>query len=131
MGRTACTEPQCLYSRAIPLIPLWAVGPVQSLCLYKGDLFYKVKAAPQCATAGTEGRRSYSSDTFADSALEGGWAVSTTLWPLYPKKRPMLPTFLDRFWYDCYPQISLSSKREISENRQNESHIFLIDGNKI
>jgi len=41
MGSTACTEPQCLYSRAIPLLPLWAVRPVQSLsactepqCLY-------------------------------------------------------------------------------------------------
>jgi hypothetical protein len=31
MGRTACTEPQCLYSRAIPLLPLWAVRPKQSL----------------------------------------------------------------------------------------------------
>jgi hypothetical protein len=31
MGRTACTEPQCLYSRAIPLLSLWAVQPVQSL----------------------------------------------------------------------------------------------------
>ena len=41
MGRTACTEPQCLYtgalylwswkSRAIHLLPLWAVRPVQSL----------------------------------------------------------------------------------------------------
>ena len=31
MGRTACTEPQCLYSAAIPLLPLWAVRPVQSL----------------------------------------------------------------------------------------------------
>jgi hypothetical protein len=31
MGRTACTEPQCLYSRAIPLLPLLAVRPVQSL----------------------------------------------------------------------------------------------------
>jgi len=43
MGRTARTEPQCLYkgdlylflwswnSRAIPLLPLWAVRPVQSL----------------------------------------------------------------------------------------------------
>ena len=31
MGRTVCTEPQCLYSRAIPLLPLWAVRPVQSL----------------------------------------------------------------------------------------------------
>ena len=31
MGRTAWTEPQCLYSRAIPLLPVWAVRPVQSL----------------------------------------------------------------------------------------------------
>ena len=31
MGRTACTEPECLYSTAIPLLPLWTVRPVQSL----------------------------------------------------------------------------------------------------
>ena len=31
MGRTACTEHQCLYSTALPLLPLWAVRPVQSL----------------------------------------------------------------------------------------------------
>ena len=31
MGRTAFTEPQCLYSTAIPLLPLWAIRPVQSL----------------------------------------------------------------------------------------------------
>ena len=31
MGRTACTDPQCLYSTAIPLLPLWAVQPVQTL----------------------------------------------------------------------------------------------------
>jgi len=31
LGRTACTEPQCLYSIAIPLLPLWAVQPEQSL----------------------------------------------------------------------------------------------------
>ena len=31
MDRTVCTEPQCLYSIAIPLLPLWAVRPVQSL----------------------------------------------------------------------------------------------------
>jgi len=31
MDRTACTEPQCLYNKAIPLLPLWAVRPVQSL----------------------------------------------------------------------------------------------------
>ena len=31
MGRTASTEPQCLYSTAIPLVPLWAVRNLQSL----------------------------------------------------------------------------------------------------
>jgi len=31
MGRTACTEPQYLHGTAIPLLPLWAVQPVQSL----------------------------------------------------------------------------------------------------
>ena len=31
MGRRVCTEPQCLYSRVIPLLPLWAVGSVESL----------------------------------------------------------------------------------------------------
>ena len=31
MGRTACAEPQCLYSTAIPLLALWAVRTVQSL----------------------------------------------------------------------------------------------------
>ena len=31
MGRTACTEPQCLYSTAIPLLPLLAALIVQSL----------------------------------------------------------------------------------------------------
>ena len=62
MGRTDCREPQCLYSRAIPLLPLWAVRSVQSLsactvelylyspfsrtactepqCLYKGALYF-------------------------------------------------------------------------------------------
>ena len=39
MGRTACTEPQCLYSRAIPLLPLWAVLPVQSLSACTVELY--------------------------------------------------------------------------------------------
>jgi len=30
MDRTACTEPQCLYSIAKPLLPLWTIQPVQS-----------------------------------------------------------------------------------------------------
>ena len=39
MGRTACTEPQCLYSRAIPLLPLWAVRPLQSLSACTVELY--------------------------------------------------------------------------------------------
>jgi hypothetical protein len=39
MGRTAFTEPQCLYSRAIPLLPLWALRPVQSLSACTVELY--------------------------------------------------------------------------------------------
>ena len=39
MGRTACTEPQCLYNTAIPLLPLWAVRPVQSLSACTVELY--------------------------------------------------------------------------------------------
>jgi hypothetical protein len=39
MGRTACTELQCLYSRAIPLLPLWAVRPVESLSACTVELY--------------------------------------------------------------------------------------------
>jgi len=41
MGRTACTDPQCLYSTAIPLLPLRAVRSVQSLsaCTVKLNLY--------------------------------------------------------------------------------------------
>jgi len=39
MGRTVCTEPQCLYSIAIPLLPLLAVRPVQSLSACKVQLY--------------------------------------------------------------------------------------------
>ena len=31
MGRTVCTEPQCLYSTAIPLLSLRTIRPVQNL----------------------------------------------------------------------------------------------------
>jgi hypothetical protein len=40
MGRTACTEPQCLYSRAIPVLPLWAIRPVQSLSACTVELYF-------------------------------------------------------------------------------------------
>jgi len=39
MGRTACTEPQFLDSRAIPLLRLWAVRPIQSLSACTVELY--------------------------------------------------------------------------------------------
>jgi len=41
MGCTACSEAQCLYSRAIPLLPLWAVRPVQRLSACTRVKFYR------------------------------------------------------------------------------------------
>ena len=38
MGRTACTESQCLYNTAITLLPLRAVRPVQTLSACKLQL---------------------------------------------------------------------------------------------
>jgi hypothetical protein len=40
MVRTACTEPQCLYSRAISLLPIWAVRSVQSLSSCTVELYF-------------------------------------------------------------------------------------------
>jgi len=39
MGRTACTEPQCLYSTAILLLSLCAVRPLQSLSACTVELY--------------------------------------------------------------------------------------------
>ena len=39
MDRTNCTEPQCLYSTAISLLPMWAVRPVQSLNACRVELY--------------------------------------------------------------------------------------------
>ena len=39
IGHTACTEPQCLYSTAIPLLPLLAIRPVQSLSVCTVQLY--------------------------------------------------------------------------------------------
>ena len=46
MGRTACTEPQCLYSTAIPVLPIWAVRPVQSLLYNEYRVFPRGKVRP-------------------------------------------------------------------------------------
>jgi len=50
MDRTTCTEPQCLYSRAIPLLPLWAVRPVQSLSACTVQLYLYSPYGPTTCT---------------------------------------------------------------------------------
>ena len=46
MGRTACTEPQYLYSRAITLLPQLAVQPVQSLSACTVELYLYSPCGP-------------------------------------------------------------------------------------
>ena len=61
VGRTACTEPQCLYkgalylySRAIPLLLLWAVRAcTEPQCLYKGDLYLYSSIRETCSPQNT------------------------------------------------------------------------------
>jgi hypothetical protein len=48
IDRTACTEPQCLYSTAIPLLPLWTVRPVQSLSTCTVQLNLYSPYGPYC-----------------------------------------------------------------------------------
>jgi len=54
MSRTACTEPQCLYSTAIPLLPPWAVGlyrasvPVQYSYTSTPPMSHTACTEPQC-----------------------------------------------------------------------------------
>ena len=48
IGRTASTEPQCLYSTAIPLLPLLAVRPVQNLSACTVQLYLYSPYWPYC-----------------------------------------------------------------------------------
>jgi len=44
----ACTEPQCLYSTAVPLLPLWAVRPVQYSYTSTSPMARTACTEPQC-----------------------------------------------------------------------------------
>jgi hypothetical protein len=48
IGRTACTELQCLYSTSIPLLPLWAVLSVQSLGACRVQQYFYYSYGPYC-----------------------------------------------------------------------------------
>ena len=62
MGHTACTEPQCLYSTAIPLLLLWAIQPVQNLSACTVQLYHYSPHGPYgLYTASVPVRYSYNS----------------------------------------------------------------------
>jgi len=46
MGRSDCTEHQCLYSTIIPPLPLWAVRPVETLSACKVQLYLYSPCGP-------------------------------------------------------------------------------------
>jgi len=54
MDRTACTEPQCLYCIAIPLLPIWTYGlyrasvPVQYTYTSTTHMDRTDSTEPQC-----------------------------------------------------------------------------------
>jgi len=48
MGRTDCTEPQSLYSIAIPLLPIWVVLPVQYSYTSTSPMGHTASREPQC-----------------------------------------------------------------------------------
>ena len=84
IGRTACTEPQCLYSRAIPLLPF---GPYR---LYKASVrvqYSYISTPPMRRTACTEPQFMYK-DHFT-------LPFTLSLWPsdslvLLNYRRPLL-----------------------------------------
>jgi len=67
MGRTACTDPQCLYSTAITLLPLWAVQSVQSLIACTVQLYlYSLYGPYSLYTASVPVQYSYTSTPSMD-----------------------------------------------------------------
>jgi hypothetical protein len=87
MGRTACTEAQCLYSTAIPLLPRWAVWPVQSLSACTVELYLYSPYGPY--------------GLFRASLPVEGWAL------------PLPYLIIKTRILDCKTQISITRKQDI------------------
>ena len=91
MGRTTCTEPQCLYSRAIPLLPLWAVQSVQSLSACTVELYlYSLYGPYSLYRASVPVQYSYTSTPPTDRA------VCTEPQCLYSRAFPLIPQWTVR-----------------------------------
>ena len=85
MGRTVFTKPQCLYSTAIPLFPLWAVRPVQSLSACTVELYLYSPYEPYSLyRASVPVQQSYT------STVTIGRTAYTELQCLYSRAIPLL-----------------------------------------
>ena len=86
MDRTACTEPQCLYSTAIPLLPLWTIRPVQILSACTVHLYLYSPYGPYgLYRASVPVQYSYT------STLSIGRTTCTGPQCLYSRAIPLLP----------------------------------------
>jgi len=85
-GRTACTEPQCLYSTAIPLLPLWAVRPLQTLSACTVELYLYSPLGPYGLY-----RASVSVQYSYTSTPSMGRTACTDPQCLYSRAIPLLP----------------------------------------
>ena len=91
MGRTACTEPQCLYSTSIPLLPLWAIRPVHSLSACTVQLYLYSPCGPfSLYTASVPVQYSY------NSTPPMGRTACTEPQCLYSTAIPLLPLWAVR-----------------------------------
>jgi len=91
MGRTVCTEPQCLYSTAIPLLPIRTVRSVQSLSACTVELFLYSPYGPYgLYTASVPVQYSYTTTPHTDRA------VCTEPQCLYSRAFPLLPLWAIR-----------------------------------
>ena len=82
---------------------------IVSIPLYKRGKG-KGKVLPRTGHEGPEGEQMYSSNLLLTSALDGGWMVSPTPLPLYPRERP--GTHCTGGWVD--PQGRSGRGRKIS-----------------
>jgi len=107
MGRTASRVPQCLYSTAIPLLPLRAVRPLQFLSACTVQLYLYSPYGPYvlyCSSVPVQ--YSYT------STPPMGRTVSKVPQCLYSTAIPLLPLWAVRpleFLSDCTVQLYLYS----------------------
>jgi len=116
MDRTACTEPQCLYRTAIPLLPLWTVQPVQSLSACTVQLYFYSPYGPYgLHRASVPVQYSYTSTPPMDrTACTEPQRLYSTATPLFPNRpyclyRTSVPV---QYSYTSIPPIGRTACRE-------------------